>query len=166
MQSLAADVTSTSTSERTTSQQSDLVVTDNVVLSSVVVGPSIADTSTDAISPSRTSESASTMNNIECRASEDQALSRKSSKTNGISQNSDLEAQIFVYSDSVLYETINMISTIFSSCIPITAILALYFVEDMGARLGAICGFTVLFSVCLTLVTEARRVEIFAATAA
>jgi hypothetical protein len=36
----------------------------------------------------------------------------------------------------------------------------------MTARLGVVCAFTATFSVCLSLVTEARRVENFAATAA
>jgi len=36
----------------------------------------------------------------------------------------------------------------------------------MTARLGTVCAFTAIFSVCLSLVTEAKRVENFAATAA
>ena len=50
--------------------------------------------------------------------------------------------------------------------IPIAAIIVLSFVRDMTARLGIVCAFTAIFSVCLSLVTEARRVENFAATAA
>ena len=44
--------------------------------------------------------------------------------------------------------------------------IILYFVTDTIARLGITVAFTVLFSVALMLVTQARRIEIFAATSA
>jgi hypothetical protein len=36
----------------------------------------------------------------------------------------------------------------------------------MPARLGILTGFTALFALCLTLITGAKRVEVFAATSA
>lgn len=36
----------------------------------------------------------------------------------------------------------------------------------MKARLGVLAGFTAFFAFCLALVTNAKRVEIFAVTAA
>lgn len=46
------------------------------------------------------------------------------------------------------------------------AILALHYNKRAGPRLGLIGGFTVLFALRVVLVTNARRAEIFAATAA
>lgn len=50
--------------------------------------------------------------------------------------------------------------------IPAAAIFVLYYVHDMVARLGAILAFSALFSLALALFTKAKKVEIFAATAA
>jgi hypothetical protein len=44
--------------------------------------------------------------------------------------------------------------------------IILYFLTDTFARLGITVAFTVFFSVALMLVTQARRIEIFAATSA
>lgn len=50
--------------------------------------------------------------------------------------------------------------------IPTAAIFVLYYVHDMVARLGAILAFSALFSLALAVFTKAKKVEIFAATAA
>jgi hypothetical protein len=42
----------------------------------------------------------------------------------------------------------------------------LYFINSMLVRLGVIVAFTILFAAALTLVTQAKRVEVFAATSA
>ena len=60
----------------------------------------------------------------------------------------------------------DVLSTITSSALPIASIIALNFIDRMIIRLVAIALFTMTFSLILTIVTNARRVEIFAATAA
>ncbi|KAH8591262.1 hypothetical protein B0O99DRAFT_675419 [Bisporella sp. PMI_857] len=60
----------------------------------------------------------------------------------------------------------NLLGTVLSSLAPLISIVALSFVTGSRARLGLICAFTLLFSLCLATATKARRVEIFAATAA
>jgi hypothetical protein len=46
------------------------------------------------------------------------------------------------------------------------SIIVLYVVNNTSVRLGLVCAFTLIFSLVLALATEARRIEIFAATAA
>ena len=46
------------------------------------------------------------------------------------------------------------------------SIIVLYLVTSTPAQLGLVCAFTLIFSLTLALTTRARRVEIFAATAA
>ena len=58
-----------------------------------------------------------------------------------------------------------ILGTLVSSLVPIAAIIVLSIARNMTARLGIVCAFTAIFSVCLSLVTEARRVENFAAAA-
>ena len=60
----------------------------------------------------------------------------------------------------------NILGTVLSSVAPLVSIVVLSFVTEPRARLGLICAFTLLFCLCLAVATKARRVEIFAATAA
>ncbi|KAH7355248.1 hypothetical protein BKA65DRAFT_549316 [Rhexocercosporidium sp. MPI-PUGE-AT-0058] len=78
----------------------------------------------------------------------------------------DLESNMFLYRDSHIYRIATILGTLLSSLIPIAAIIILSFVKNMTARLGIVSAFTAIFSVSLSLVTEGKRVEIFAATAA
>jgi hypothetical protein len=59
-----------------------------------------------------------------------------------------------------------MVGTVVSSLAPMVSIVVLYVVQNTSVRLGLVCAFTLLFSFVLALVTNARRIEIFAATAA
>ena len=60
----------------------------------------------------------------------------------------------------------HLVGVILASIIPAASIFTLYFVSDMVDRLGILLAFSALFSICLALFTTARRIEIFAATAA
>jgi hypothetical protein len=73
-------------------------------------------------------------------------------------------AGITSYSDSRIARALDLFGTIISSLFPISSIVALYFVDNMGRRLGIIAAFTAVFSLCLAIMTNARKVEIFAAT--
>ncbi|KAK8134226.1 hypothetical protein PG984_006238 [Apiospora sp. TS-2023a] len=53
-----------------------------------------------------------------------------------------------------------------SSLLPTLAILVLYYVQDMAKRLGLVILFTTLFAAALAVFTDAKKVEIFSATAA
>ncbi|CAG8949478.1 hypothetical protein HYFRA_00007708 [Hymenoscyphus fraxineus] len=83
----------------------------------------------------------------------------------------DLEKQeppsnLLEYSDATIMGIIDSMGTIVASMSPLLPIIILYFVQNHGSRLAVVCIFTLLFSVTLAIVTKARRVEIFAATAA
>jgi len=58
------------------------------------------------------------------------------------------------------------ISTVIAAFLLIGAITSLYFVTNPGAKLSMIAGFTVLFAISVVLLTNAKRSEVFAATAA
>jgi hypothetical protein len=77
-----------------------------------------------------------------------------------------VQTPITNYSDRKLIATVNAISTILASLLPAISILALNFIHDQLARVAAVVAFCFLFSVVLTLVTNAGRADCFAATAA
>jgi hypothetical protein len=62
--------------------------------------------------------------------------------------------------------TVAFISALIAVLELVGAILGLYFVTDRGTRLGMISAFTILFALSLRCLTNARRGEIFGATAA
>ena len=78
----------------------------------------------------------------------------------------DNKSHIHHYSDSRVEVITNLLVTVLSSVAPLVSIVALSFVANARARLGLVCGFTLLFSICIAVATKARRVETFAATAA
>lgn len=59
-----------------------------------------------------------------------------------------------------------VISSVVAAVLLIGAVVALHFIQKAGARLGMIACFTILFALSLGLLTNAKRAEIFAATAA
>ncbi|KAF8865145.1 hypothetical protein BDZ45DRAFT_721289 [Acephala macrosclerotiorum] len=76
------------------------------------------------------------------------------------------ESNLFHYSDSHIIGIIDVIGTVVASMIPLVSIVILYYIRNLGARLGVLCACTLLFSTSLAVVTKARRIEIFACTAA
>lgn len=59
-----------------------------------------------------------------------------------------------------------MLSVVLSSLLPTVMILALYFIQSMLWRIGAVIIFTAIFAVALTVFTNARKIEVYSATAA
>lgn len=59
-----------------------------------------------------------------------------------------------------------MINVLTASALLIGAIISLYIVTESVARLVMITVFTALFATSVVLMTNARRAEVFAATAA
>ena len=62
--------------------------------------------------------------------------------------------------------SVNIMSMVLAAIILIITIVTLYLVTNNNVRLGLICAFTVAFSLSVHLLTNARRAELFAATAA
>ncbi|KAK6860689.1 hypothetical protein PG995_004325 [Apiospora arundinis] len=73
---------------------------------------------------------------------------------------------LYFYKDNHVRLVTNLIGSGVSSLLPMLSIVALFCVKDTPARLGLVCAFTFVFSVCLFAATQCKRVEIFAATAA
>jgi hypothetical protein len=78
----------------------------------------------------------------------------------------DPDSGILHYSEQRLLKINNILISVLGAAMPIVAIVALYFVKTEGGRLGAMAGFTVVFALLLAIFTNARRLEIAAATAA
>ncbi|KAK5055321.1 hypothetical protein LTR84_013071 [Exophiala bonariae] len=74
---------------------------------------------------------------------------------------------IYHYSDRLVLRTLNVASTVLASMVPALSSLALYYMPSEGAaRIGGVVAFTFLFSLVIVLVTPAKRIETFVATAA
>jgi hypothetical protein len=65
-----------------------------------------------------------------------------------------------------LHLFVGAINVLLAACILFGAIYNLYYVKSEQKRLGLIAGYTIGFALCLSLLTNARRSEIFGACAA
>jgi hypothetical protein len=83
-----------------------------------------------------------------------------------LAESGTLLQPLHYYSESYVSTTINALSTTLSCLLPTISIFVLYFIHSPLWRLGAIVGFTFLFSVVLTLIAKVRRIDCFAATTA
>jgi hypothetical protein len=71
-----------------------------------------------------------------------------------------------MYSNSHIVRTVHVLGLILAAILLIGAITTLYFVASAEAKLGLVAMFTVLFAASVALCTNAKRAEVFAATAA
>jgi hypothetical protein len=71
-----------------------------------------------------------------------------------------------IYSAQHVVWTVAAISTIFAAALLIGAIISLYAVTNPKAKLGMVGGYTVIFALGMAGMTNAKRAEIFGATAA
>jgi hypothetical protein len=77
----------------------------------------------------------------------------------------DEETGLVDYHEGRLGKATKLISTTIASTMPMVAILGLYFEESLLIRIYIAIGITAAFSAILVIFTNARRVEIFMATA-
>lgn len=61
---------------------------------------------------------------------------------------------------------VGIISILVSAALLVGAIMALHFMKPIGVRLGLVGVFTTLFAASMTLLTHARRIEVYGVTAA
>lgn len=76
------------------------------------------------------------------------------------------EARYFEYKDKHVLRIANIVGSIISSALLVGSIMTLYFVDNIIVRLGIVAAFTQVFSLVLILATSARKIEVFAGTAA
>ncbi|PVH79058.1 hypothetical protein DL98DRAFT_633031 [Cadophora sp. DSE1049] len=79
---------------------------------------------------------------------------------------SDEENGLHRYNDKRVHRIADITATLLASSMPLTSIFVLYSVHNMWVRLGMVAIFTMLLSLGMAVLTKARAVEIFAATAA
>jgi hypothetical protein len=75
----------------------------------------------------------------------------------------DLLGSLQYYSDSHIS---GIIHTVFASLLPTVPVFVLYYIDSQVARMGAILVMTLIFSTLLTILTNAKRSEVFAAATA
>ena len=71
-----------------------------------------------------------------------------------------------VFSDHRVRRTTKVVAVVLSSILPILSIVILYYVHSTNVHIGLIIVFSTLFSGVVALVSDARNVEVMAATAA
>ena len=74
--------------------------------------------------------------------------------------------RMYYFKSSIISQIVSVIAVVISALFLNGAIVTLYFVTPMGARLGILSAFTASFAATIGLLTNAKRAEIFAATAA
>lgn len=78
----------------------------------------------------------------------------------------DEETGLTEYQEGPIDRIAKAVLTILASTLPMVAILGLYFQKDLLLRIYTAIGITAAFATVLAVFTQARRIEIFAATAA
>ena len=71
-----------------------------------------------------------------------------------------------VFSDQRIRRTTRLFAVVLSSILPVLSIVILYYVHSTNVHIGLIIVFSTLFSAVVALVSDARNVEVMAATAA
>jgi hypothetical protein len=72
----------------------------------------------------------------------------------------------FYYSESTILRIARLLAMTLASLLPVAAMVVLYFVTSMPARLGIVGAFTVAFSIVLGITTDGEPIDVFAASAA
>lgn len=68
--------------------------------------------------------------------------------------------------DNIAFKGTFWFTSLTASIVPLASIIVLLYMSSLAARLWTIGAFNILISVCLFVFTDARRVDVFAVTAA
>ncbi|KAF1951111.1 hypothetical protein CC80DRAFT_481821 [Byssothecium circinans] len=77
----------------------------------------------------------------------------------------DEESGYVEYSEEKIDRAGTIISTIVASLLPAAAMSALFFINSLQERIHAMLGITAVFAILLAVMSNAKRIEIFTATA-
>lgn len=77
-----------------------------------------------------------------------------------------LDGKIRYYAPEKIKRVGDGIVVALSAVLPTLAILVLYFVKNMIKRIGLVILFTAIFAIAMAVLTGAKKIEIFSATAA
>jgi uncharacterized protein DUF6594 len=78
----------------------------------------------------------------------------------------DLGSGLFEYDETTMQMIARVATTVVASVLPLCSVIILYVVQSNGLRLGIIVLLSAVFSLALALMTNSRKIEIFAATSA
>ncbi|KAK3367584.1 hypothetical protein B0H63DRAFT_455673 [Podospora didyma] len=81
-------------------------------------------------------------------------------------ENADLGEGIYSYQEPRLVTLVDITVTVVAAVLPLLSTVVLYFLQTNPVKLGATVAFSSIFALALAIMTNARRVEVFAATAA
>jgi hypothetical protein len=81
-------------------------------------------------------------------------------------QTASPDGQSTYISESSIARCVAIVSSILSAILLFGSVVSLYFVQNPYALLGMLGGWTVLFAACVGLLTNAKRDQVFGATAA
>lgn len=73
---------------------------------------------------------------------------------------------IYTVDDHRIETVLYAIATVVASMLPIMSVVVLYFVQSNNVRLGLTVAFSACFAILLVCLTNAKKVEVFTATAA
>ncbi len=73
---------------------------------------------------------------------------------------------MYYYPTETVTLIVSILGVIVSAALLVGAIVVLYFVKPMKIRLGIVGGFVLLFAGSLALLTNAKQIEVYGATAA
>jgi hypothetical protein len=76
---------------------------------------------------------------------------------------SETGAQLVKINYGRINYTVTIIVSLFSSIIPLLAIIAMYYVKGTPRRLAVAAGFTIGFAFAVVILTRTKKSEIFAA---
>lgn len=77
-----------------------------------------------------------------------------------------VDGKVYQYSKRTYSAANRIIGAMSSAIVPMASIITLYAIRNPNVRVGLVCVFALVFCLLLSLLTKARRIEIFAATAA
>ncbi|KAI0160525.1 P-loop containing nucleoside triphosphate hydrolase protein [Xylariaceae sp. FL1272] len=77
-----------------------------------------------------------------------------------------LDQGVYRYENSILAATVRIVTTVLASLFPVCSVTALYFIESNVVRLAFVIVASGFFALALALMTNARMIEVFAATSA
>ncbi|ROW10220.1 hypothetical protein VMCG_01754 [Cytospora schulzeri] len=77
-----------------------------------------------------------------------------------------VDGRIYQYSKTTYSAANRIIGALSSAVVPMASIITLFVVRNRNLRVGLVCVFAMVFCLLLSLLTKARRIEVFAATAA
>jgi hypothetical protein len=78
----------------------------------------------------------------------------------------DFGAGLYEYNDSILRTIARFVATTVATILPLLSVVVLYVIKANVLRLGVIIILSAFFSLALAVMTNARKIELFAATSA